>query len=269
MEDRVNQDERHPHHRFGRRVENYRRYRPAYPQAVLSLLETEIGLTPQATIADVGAGTGIFSRLLLDYGCTVYGVEPNDEMRAAAAEDLAAYARFHPVAGSAAATGLPPGGVDHITAAQALHWFEPEGTREEFERILRPRGAVVAVYNTWRGEDDPLLAAYDTLMQRYDVEQGASMATPVSVPQRLDTLFGAGGYRKATLPNLYHYDWETFHGGALSHSYAPLPDSPAYESFLAELRALFNNFAHDGVVRFPFTTRVAWGRPFAGRLPAK
>ena len=66
--------------RFSDRVENYIRYRPSYPPQVLETLRVECGLTPDSTVADIASGTGIFSRLLLENGNRVYGVEPNRDM---------------------------------------------------------------------------------------------------------------------------------------------------------------------------------------------
>ena len=63
--------------RFSNRVENYVKYRPHYPPAVLELFRNEMGLTPDSLIADIGSGTGISSELFLKNGNTVYGVEPN------------------------------------------------------------------------------------------------------------------------------------------------------------------------------------------------
>ena len=73
-----------PEQRFSNRVENYIRYRPSYPPQVLETLRVECGLTPDSTVADIASGTGIFSRLLLENGNRVYGVEPNRDMREAA-----------------------------------------------------------------------------------------------------------------------------------------------------------------------------------------
>jgi SAM-dependent methyltransferase len=226
---------------------------------LLPLLESEIGLTPAATIADVGSGTGIFSRLLLDYGCTVYAIEPNAEMRAYAEADLGKRERYHSIAASASATHLADASVDHVTAAQAFHWFDLEASRREFRRILRADGAVVLVYNTWRGRNTPFLKAYDELTRRYDREYATRAATPVSVPQRLAAFFGPPGYEQAQIDNPYHYSWEEFHGGALSRSYAPLPGDPDHEAYVAELRALFEAHAREGQIQFPYLTIVVWG----------
>lgn len=69
--------------RFSDRVESYALYRPSYPESVPRLLEAECGLAPGVRVADAGSGTGILSRLLLERGAEVYGVEPNREMREA------------------------------------------------------------------------------------------------------------------------------------------------------------------------------------------
>ena len=71
-----------PVERFSDRAGYYTRYRPDYPRAVVELLAGEAGLTAHAVIVDIGSGTGLSSRLFLDAGYTVYGVEPNAAMRA-------------------------------------------------------------------------------------------------------------------------------------------------------------------------------------------
>src|ERR1700690_1013214 len=111
-----------PTQRFSSRVSNYVRYRPGYPAAVIDLLKKESGLTAGVVVADVASGTGIFTRMLLENGNRVFGVEPNAEMRKAGEEFLAAYPDFTSVAGSAEATTLPDRSVNIVTAAQAAHW---------------------------------------------------------------------------------------------------------------------------------------------------
>src|SRR5512137_623267 len=93
--------------RFSTRVENYVKYRPGYPPAVLDLLKAECGLTPASVIADIGSGTGILTRLFLDNGNRVYGVEPNREMRQAGERLLADTPSFVSIAATAEETTLP------------------------------------------------------------------------------------------------------------------------------------------------------------------
>src|SRR5205823_5110243 len=70
--------------RFTGRVESYAKYRPGYPQELIQCLFRETGLGPGKRVADIGSGTGICSRLLLEAGAEVHAVEPNREMREAA-----------------------------------------------------------------------------------------------------------------------------------------------------------------------------------------
>src|SRR3954447_4559397 len=125
-----------PTRRFSNRVEDYIKYRPNYPRALVRLLEAECGMTGASVIADVGSGTGILSELFLKNGNRVYGVEPNREMREAGERLLASYTNFVSVDGRAEATTLDDASVDFVTAGQAFHWFDPPRTRREFVRVL-------------------------------------------------------------------------------------------------------------------------------------
>ena len=93
--------------RFSDRVENYVRYRPGYPAEVLRVLQNECGLAPGHAVADIASGTGIWTRTLLENGNSVFGVEPNAEMRQAGERLLAEFPNFRSIAGTAEAkTGL-------------------------------------------------------------------------------------------------------------------------------------------------------------------
>src|SRR5467141_974107 len=110
--------------RFSDRVENYVRYRPGYPWEVIDTLKAESGLKPEHVIADIASGTGIWTRVLLENGNQLFGIEPNTEMRQAAERLLADFSAFRSVAGSAEATMLPERSVDFVTADPAGHWFD-------------------------------------------------------------------------------------------------------------------------------------------------
>src|ERR1700736_5047154 len=139
-----------PTQRFSSRVDNYVRYRPGYPVVVLDLLKKMCGLTPDSVIADIASGTGIFTRMLLENGNRVCGVEPNADMRHAGEEFLRDYPKFTSVVGTAEATTLADHSVDLVTAAQAAHWFDREKARREFIRICRPGGWTVLLWNERR-----------------------------------------------------------------------------------------------------------------------
>src|ERR1700759_5501770 len=123
--------------RFSNRVADYVRYRPSYPPALLDLLSKECGLRREHVIADVGSGTGLVSKLFLDHGNRLFGVEPNAEMRAAGEDFLREYSNFARVDGSAGATTLPDASWNFITAGQAFHWFDVAAASREFRRVLK------------------------------------------------------------------------------------------------------------------------------------
>ena len=124
----------------------YTKGRPLYARAALDFLK-EQGVNETARIADIGAGTGIFSKQLAETGATVFAVEPNTEMRTAAVEYLKKTPNAHCVDGSAENTALPDHSVDFVSAAQAFHWFDKAAFRKECERILVPDGKIVLIWN--------------------------------------------------------------------------------------------------------------------------
>ncbi|MHA1171819.1 MAG: methyltransferase domain-containing protein, partial [Candidatus Heimdallarchaeota archaeon] len=120
-----------PTKRFSDRVDNYLKYRPRYPQELLTFLLEEKIIKDTSILADIGSGTGFFTELLLKSGCQVFAVEPNKEMREAAEELLKGRTGFTSVDGTAEATKLKDKSMDFLTVAQAFHWFDREKTREE------------------------------------------------------------------------------------------------------------------------------------------
>src|SRR5277367_285802 len=122
--------------RFTTRVDDYVRFRPGYPAEVIGVLREECGLAPESVIADIGSGTGILTKLFLENGNSVYGVEPNAAMRESGEQFLKEYRLFRSVAAPAEATTLPNASVDFVVAGQAFHWFDPWAVRSEFARIL-------------------------------------------------------------------------------------------------------------------------------------
>ena len=257
-------DKRAPTRRFSDRVEYYVKYRPHYPAAILPFLEEAIGLTPQWDVADVGAGTGILSQLFLNYGCTVCGVEPNAEMRAAAAASLGEVEHFHLVAGTAADTTLPAQSVDLVMVGQAFHWFDLEAARREFVRILRPGGILLLVYNDW-DHNSPVVQGYKEVVKRYGLDYDQARYGRKLHPERLAAFFAPATLHTHTLRNGQIMDFEALLGRALSTSYVPLPGHPNYEPLAASLRRVFERLQEGGRVHFDYITRMGWGR-LAGRL---
>jgi SAM-dependent methyltransferase len=247
-----------PTRRFSSRVEDYIRHRPSYPPGVLSWLATECGLSAQSRIADIGSGTGILTSLFLDFGCHVFAVEPNADMRAGAERQLSGNARFHSVDGRAEATTLPDAGIDFITAAQAFHWFDPPPTRAEFRRILRPGGWIVLIWNE-RLVTPGFLAEYEDLLLRLSTDYGRVDHRRIDSAE-ITRFFGDRAWRTASFPNHQDFDWQGIRGRLLSSSYAPLPGSPQYTPMMEELEEIFTRHNLSGLVKVVYETKMYVGQ---------
>ncbi len=247
--------------RFSSRVENYIKYRPGYPSAILDLLKQKCGLTTASVIADIGSGTGILTELFLRNGNRVFGVEPNRDMREAAERLLVKCPKFTSSSGTAESTTLMEQSVDFIAASQAFHWFDRELARREFLRILKPSGWVVLIWND-RELTSPFAKAYEHLLRTYgtDYEEVNHKHTDAKV---IGPFFGANSCERASFANKQFFDMEGLTGRLLSSSYAPEPGHPKHVSMLEALKTLFFQHEMNGKVTFEYETVVFYGRPRA------
>ena len=240
------------------RVENYVRFRPSYPKQVIGLLETECGLNEDFVLADIASGTGLFTRLLLENGNRVFGIEPNKEMRIAGEHYLAGFPKFSSSDGTAESTGLPDRSIDLITCAQAAHWLKREEALREFQRILKPEHFLVILFNDRKVKGNPFADDYEQLVVKY--------GTDYSEVQRLGRIFEGTEFfvpyqcEKRTLPNHQDFDYASLEGRLLSSSYAPRRGDPCYESMIAELREIFHRHQRGGLVRMEYDTNIYFGK---------
>jgi ubiquinone/menaquinone biosynthesis C-methylase UbiE len=243
--------------RFSSRVENYVRYRPGYPTEVLEALKRECGLRPDSVIADIASGTGIFTRMLVENGNRVFGVEPNAEMRRAGERLLENHPRFTSIAGTAEVTTLPDHSVDIVTAAQAAHWFDREKARREFIRILKRGGWIVLLWNDRRMDSTEFQRQYEQLLRTYGTDyedvrqQGMTLA--------LEGFF-AQSFQTREFEYTQTFDYAGIEGRLLSSSYIPQEDHPKYDPMLRQLHRIFDDHQVDGRVSFDYDTRVYYAQ---------
>jgi len=248
-----------PTERFSDRVENYIRYRPSYPPQIVELMRREMNLKENSIVADVGSGTGIFTKLLLEtVGCTVYAVEPNEPMRRAGEEFLQKFERFQSIDGSSENTNLPDESVDLIVAAQAFHWFDREKAKAEFERIVKPGGFVALIWNERQLASTAFLRDYEDLLLRYGTDYKEVRHDAVSTDNISPFFFG--DFHETAFPNAQRVDFDGLKGRLLSASYIPHSGHPRFGEMLLELKNIFDRHAEADAVEILYDTRVFYGK---------
>ena len=249
----------HASERFSDRVEDYAKYRPGYPEALFDLLGRECGLGEGCTVADLGSGTGIFSKALLARGATVYAVEPNGPMRAAAETELAGDERFHSVTAMAERTGLADASVDLVTCAQSFHWFDKTAAKREFRRVLLPGGWTALVWNERLDDASPFMVAYERALWDHCPDY-ANADHRNTVEDELRAFFAPVPMQTASFPNEQRLDLAGLVGRSLSSSYAPRPGTKEREAYIGALTAMFDEHKLDGLVTLEYETRLYFGK---------
>jgi SAM-dependent methyltransferase len=250
-----------PKERFSNRVDDYVRYRPSYPRALFDRIAADCRLTDTSVVAEIGSGTGIFARCLLDSGVgKLIGVEPNAKMRAAAEAALGGESRFTSLDGSAENTGLTTASIDLVAAAQAFHWFDPPRARAEFARILKPGGLVALVWN--QRSDTPLNREWAEMLERFAPDYANVREQDRAEPSKIRSFFAPQAPRSATFPNEQRLDEEGLRGRLTSSSYAPAKGSASYDAALDRTSEIFHRHAQLGFVTIAYDT-IVWYGPLA------
>jgi SAM-dependent methyltransferase len=244
--------------RFTSRVEDYARYRPGYPVALVELLTNECGLTRESIVADVGSGTGKLSEILLANGNVVQGVEPNAAMRVVAEAIFKDQPRFRSIDGSAEATTLGDSSVDLIVAGQAFHWFDPIKTRSEWIRILKSNGWVALIWNDRQLETTPFLSDYEQLLIEFGTDY-SEVRHDAGLP-RIEQFFDGDRYTLKGFPNTQVFDFDGLRGRVRSSSYTPEPNHPKFKPMMSKLETVFDKHQRNGYVHFDYETKVFYGQ---------
>jgi len=251
---------RDPTERFSDRVVDYIRSRPGYPSQLIDLMVESGGLLPAHDVADVGSGTGKLTRLFLDHGNRVYGVEPNREMREAGERKLAAYERFVSIDARAEETTLPDQCVDLLAAGQAFHWFRPDEAKREFLRVLRPGRSVLVVWNDRDEGASAFMREYEQLLRDHGTDYRQVHHRRFGEAQVAE-FYGANRYAAHRLAHRQVFDKERLRARMRSSSYVPAPGEPGHDELMRRLDGLFEAHQRYGRVAFEYRTRVYLGRP--------
>ena len=243
-------------------ADHYNQARPDYPPAALAMLSVQ----PSELVADVGAGTGIFSRQLAHAlsDARVVGVEPGADMRRAAEAASHELPNLSFVTGAAEALPFPDGSLALVTAATAAHWFNRPLFYGEAFRCLREGGCLAIIQNVRRWSDSPFLTAYEELHE-------------AAVPGYRRDTFPAGGGRYASIDAAselraqplasdvreYAFDWrlpmtrETFVTFSLSSTITQHAIRNIGEgAYLARLAAILDRWEDTGTFDVLYVTRL-------------
>lgn len=224
---------------FHRAAEEYERGRPGWPPEVLDLLP----VAGNATVLDLGAGTGKLTRVLAGRYARVIALEPLDELRAILAERAP---EAEPLPGVAEAISLGDAEVDAVFAAQSFHWFANEVALDEIARVLRPGGVFARLWNEAL-DPSPLPEEYRQRMSDLHDEM-----RPSRIPDDVFEGTPFGEPREAAVEHEQVSTREDVLAFAASVSWIANRDDR--EEVLAELVAMLP----DGEYRFPMRANVAW-----------
>jgi len=235
--------------RFSNRADDYAKFRPSYPPEAIDFVLTGLGDPTLLTAADIGAGTGISSRLLADRGIQVIAIEPNERMRSAAGDDP----RIAFVDGEGERTGLRDKSVNLVACFQSFHWLRAESALVEFQRILKPGGRVALAWNV-RDDRDAFTRGYGRII--------LDVAGPKANIERFDSavvLMENPAFRaaeSATFASRQSLRLDELLGRARSASYVPL-DGPAHERVMNALADLHAAHAGaDGMATLVYQTKA-------------
>ena len=236
--------------RFDGKGEIYAKARPSYATELFDYIKNTLNIPKGSVFADIGSGTGIFTEQLLDCGYLVYAVEPNEDMRKKAEEKLSENKNFTSIHGADSNTSLLDESIDFITAAQAFHWFDADAFKKECNRILKPNGKVIIVYNS-RDESAAPTKALADLRRKYNPEfHGFSNG----ISDEKCWAFFDGNCELFRADNSQSYDRQGYINRVLSSSYSLRDSDERYEEYLKEINSIFDEFAVDGLLTVPTYT---------------
>jgi SAM-dependent methyltransferase len=238
-----------PLNRFSDRAADYVKYRPSYPAEVIDIIIKGLGKKSKIVAADIGAGTGISSRLLADRKLNVIAIEPNAAMREAAEPNPLVEFRD----GTAEFTKLSENSVDLVTCFQAFHWFAPEPSLSEFRRILKPSGRLAVVWNN-RDTKDAFTAEYSRIIRAASNNHPAESRMQIVEPL-LETRYFVNLHQHNSVYR-QELDLNGLIGRAMSVSYLPR-EGKEYEQLISDLQELYQRFCNKrGFVYMVYCTSV-------------
>lgn len=235
----------------------YSKFRPDYPKQLIVDLITKNNIKKDSIAADIGAGTGRLTKMLLEHNLQVFAVEPNTEMRQTAVNQLAANQYFHAINGTAEHTTLPDNSVDFVTVAQAFHWFDHASFKNEANRILKENGKVAIISNV-RNISAPLNQEIAKVYQKF-CPNFVGFSNGLKDSKEVYDSFFMNGYTETVYDFPISHDKNSFIGRHLSASYALNASDTLFPNFVQELSDLFDKYSKNDFLKLPNDTKYRCG----------
>lgn len=232
---------------FGAAAGEYEAGRPEYPfEAVAWMLEAMPAGSQR--VADVGAGTGKLTRVLMKApGAEVVAIDPDAGMLAALRAAVPGVPTF---VGTAESLPLPDSSVDAVVLGQAWHWVEPIAASEEIGRVVR-RGGVLGLI--WNLRDDRVdwVRRITEIMRGSHAEMMLAAGDPV-------TASPFGPLEQESWEWTRPISREELHSMASSRSYIITAPAAEKARIRQEMDALFDELGlhGDDRIALPYVTRA-------------
>lgn len=236
----------------------YVKGRPTYPEQIFEYLIKTNVIKEDATVADIGSGTGIFTLQISPFVNKTFAIEPNDDMRDKAELLYKDFSNIVSVNGTAEATTLENDCVDLITVAQAFHWFERKSFKLECQRILKENGKVFLVWNDRDTSSEIIKDNFEVNKKFCSNFKGSSNGIDFSKDGFKD--FFEGEFELVEFKNHLTYDKDTLISRNLSSSYAPKTTDDCYDEYVKAISEVFDKHSENGIVNYPYITRCYIGK---------
>lgn len=220
--------------------------RPTYPQECIDYLINKFSLSSDSVIADIGAGTGILTKPFLDFGCSAFAVEPNEDMFWELNKNLSDYQNIDFLKTSAEKTNIPTFSCDAVIVGTAFHWFDKDKFRAECKRILKNNKYVAILRIANNNEAD----------KKLDKVRGYTERDLLSAKD----FFGEGFLEHIDFEYSQSFDEERYINNLLSSATAPLPSDAVFGEYVNKCKSVFNRYFENGLAELSFAVNCYIGK---------
>lgn len=233
---------------------HYASGRPEYPEKMYKFLEKELGIKNKCLV-DMGAGTGIFSKKLLENNNYVYLVEPNIEMLYLARKGLSSFKKKTLYNCCAENTPILSNSIDAVISAQSYHWFDNKKIKLEFQRILKNDGLVIIVWNEL-DYNDIISKEYKKLLEKYSDYN--SDLDDIQLYRRQIELDFNKKVNSSVFDNYQCLNQKAFIDRILSSSFSPNKEQSQFTLFIEDAKKLFSNYSRQEEITMFLKTHLLY-----------